>query len=232
MSKANGRQRCFIAIVVGSACLGFAHPVHASDQSTQVALEQRLQEEFAKVGIAVRERLAREAAGDFLGARVAAHDADTHRYWFLDIKRELARRSPLLASPSVAVSRSPFAPDFATLPMPDTAAARQGLAAPNGNPTETAEPKHPSWDMYRPRALEVTATVDEWAGQNPTSGAGRLKAFAGRGGDMYRNPSMQSPHGGESGPGPDKSWALSVRESPSKPFFVYRERFAPTHGAD
>ena len=232
MSKANGRQRWFIAVVVGSACVGFAHPVHAADQYTPAAPEQRLQEEFAKVGTAVRERLVREAAGDFLGARVAANDADTHRYRFLDIKRELARRSPLPASPSVAASRSPFSPDFVTLPMPDIAAARHGLAAPNGELPETTEPKYPSWDMYRPRALEVTATVDDLAGQNPTSGAGISKAFAGRAGDMYRNPSMQTPQGRENGPVPDRSWALSVRESPSQPFFVYRERFAPTHGTD
>jgi len=220
MGNEKARRGCFIAIVAGSACLGAAHPVGAADRPTEAVLDERLQEEFAKVGIAVRERLDREAAGDLLGATVAAHNADMHRYLYLDIKREIERRSPLLSSPSVAASRSPFSPDFAVFSAPVTAAASRRLVTPDRRATETTETEYPLWDMYRPRVPRVIATVDDSARQNPGP----------RGADMYRNPRVQSPLSEQNGPGGDRSSTLSLREEPSKPFLVYRERIAQTHG--
>ena len=108
MGKAMVRQRFFSTLVVVIACLEAAAVAHASPPSA-AALESQAQVEFAKVGAAVRERLDREAAGDAIGARIAAQDADTHRYRFLDIKRELSRlHPPPAASPSVEAPRKSF----------------------------------------------------------------------------------------------------------------------------
>ena len=110
MGKAMLRQRFLGAIAVAITCLD-AVLATASPPSISV-LEQQALAEFSKAGDAVRERLAREAAGDLIGARIAARDGDTHRYRFLDIQRELRRlHSRAAPTPSVAASRSPFSPD-------------------------------------------------------------------------------------------------------------------------
>src|ERR1700674_4957331 len=114
MGKAMVRQRFFSTLVMAIACLGSA--VANALQPSALALESQAQSEFAKVGSAVRERLEREAAGDLIGARIAAQDAGAHRYRFLDIRRELSRlHSPSVASPSVAAPRNPFLPDASFL---------------------------------------------------------------------------------------------------------------------
>ena len=70
MGKAILGQRFSGAIVVGIMCLG---AVMAEDLPPSAsALEKLAQAEFAKAGDAVRERLAREAAGDSIGAAFAA----------------------------------------------------------------------------------------------------------------------------------------------------------------
>ena len=213
------RQRFLGAIAVAITCLD-AVLATASPPSISV-LEQQALAEFSKAGDAVRERLAREAAGDLIGARIAARDGDTHRYRFLDIQRELRRlHSRAAPTPSVAASRSPFSPDFAVFSAPVTAAASRRLVTPDRRATETTETEYPLWDMYRPRAPRVVATVDDSARQNPGP----------RGADMYRNPRVQSPLSEQNGPGGDRSSTLSLREEPSKPFLVYRERIAQTHG--
>src|SRR5271170_7711778 len=108
------RQRLVCILVVAIACLDAA--VASASQPSAAALETQAQAEFTKVGTAVRERLDREAAGDPIGAHIAAQDAEAHRYRYLDIKRSIDRlRSPFLASPSVEASRNPFLPDASFL---------------------------------------------------------------------------------------------------------------------
>ena len=108
MGQAMLRQGFFSTLIVAVACLEAAAVAHASPPSA-AALESQAQAEFAKVGMALRERLEREAAGDAIGARIAEKDADAHRYRFLDIKRELSRlHPPSAASPSVAAPRKSF----------------------------------------------------------------------------------------------------------------------------
>ena len=104
------RQRLVSAFVAGLAGFGMlsAHALPPPDSS----LDQQAIGEFTKAGLAVRERLDREAAGDPLGASIAAHEAELHRYRYLDLKRELNRRHPQpTAFLSVAAARDPFIPD-------------------------------------------------------------------------------------------------------------------------
>src|SRR5271165_3021891 len=148
MGKAIVRQRVSRALLVGIACLGAT--LANALQPSAAALESQAQAEFAKVGTAVRERLEREAAGDLVGARIAALDADAHRYRFLDIQRELGRRqSPSVASPSVEAPRNPFLPDASfsspSAPSPIPVAPVTASRPDVGNRVD-----YPAWDMYRP----------------------------------------------------------------------------------
>src|ERR1700676_2296387 len=148
MGKATLRQRFSSTSVVVVACLGAA--VANALQPAASALESQAQAEFAKVGTAVRERLDRDAAGDLIGARIAARDADAHRYRFLDIKRELSRlHSPSVASTSVAAPRNPFLPDASFL-APSASSPARGPAMTIGRQAAAVRVAYPAWDMYRP----------------------------------------------------------------------------------
>ena len=223
MGKAMVRQRFFSTLVVAIACLGSA--VANALQPSALALESQAQAEFAKVGTAVRERLEREAAGDLIGARIAAHDADAHRYRFLDIRRELSRlHSPSLASPSVAASRNPFLPDASFL-APSASSPARGAAMTIGRREAALRVAYPAWDMYRPHESEDPAGADGRDSLQESRGT-PAAAPMGRAGDMYTNGVAKPASGARGAAATDLSATASPGESPREPFLVYRERFA------
>jgi hypothetical protein len=215
MGKAILRQRFLVAIVVGIACLGAAM---AEDLlPSALALKQQGQAEFAKAGDAIRERLAREAAGDLIGARIAARDADAHRYRFLDIQRELGRlHSRAAPTPSVAASRNPFLPDpsfvaFSAVGSTPISQRKEPLAV---------RVSHSAWDMYRPHELPDSTGVRNGAEQKrefPGPGA------AGRAGDMYSNGLARGLADNEVAVD-DTSGSVSLGNLPREPYLVYRAR--------
>jgi hypothetical protein len=217
MGKAMLRQRLVGAIAVAITCLDAV--LATASPSSVSALEQQALAEFTKAGAAVRERLAREAAGDLIGASIAARDADTHRYRFLDIQRELGGlRPPSTATLSVAASRNPFSPD------PSFVAASTERSSPK---PERKEPlmdggSRPAWDMYRPRELPESAVVRHEAGQNVES---QVPIAAGRAGDMYSH--ELTPAGADKGAAADDpQGSVASGEVPRAPFLVYRVRAA------
>src|ERR1035438_865759 len=218
MGKAMGRQRFFSTLVVAIACLGSA--VANALQPSALALESQAQAEFAKVATAVRERLDREAAGDLLGARVAAQDAEAHRYRFLDIKRELSRlHSPSVASTSVAAPRNPFLPDASFL-APSASSPARGAAMTIGRREAVIRVAYPAWDMYRPHESGDPAAAD---GRDSLqeSRATPAAAAMGRAGDMYTN-GVAKPASVERGAAATELFAIAAPgESPREPFLVY-----------
>jgi len=216
MGKAMLRQRVLGAIAVAITCLD-AVLATASPPSISV-LEQQALAEFTKAGDAVRERLAREAAGDLIGARIAARDADTHRYRFLDIQRELGRlHSRAAPTPSVAASRSPFSPDPSFLvPSADSSAPK-----PERNEPLMGRVSRPAWDMYRPHELPDSPGVRDGAGQNQES---QVPGAAGRAGDMYSGGLARRLADKEVAATDDRSGIVSSGEVPREPFLVYRAR--------
>jgi len=223
MGKAMVRQRFFSTLVMAMACLGSA--VSNALQPSALALESQAQAEFAKVGTAVRERLDREAAGDLLGARVAAKDAEAHRYRFLDIKRELGRlHSPSVASNSVAAPRNPFLPDASFL-APSASSLSRYAAMAFGRQEAAVRVAYPAWDMYRPHESGDPAGSDTRDSLHE-SRATPAAAAMGRAGDMYTN-GVAKPASGERGAAATELSATAAPgESPREPFLVYRERFA------
>jgi hypothetical protein len=223
MGKAMVQQRFFSTLVVAIACLESA--VANALQPSVLALESQAQAEFAKVGTAVRERLDREAAGDLIGARIAAQDAEAHRYRYLDIKRAISRlRSPSLASPSVEAPRKPFLSDASFLASSTSSPAR-GAAMTIGRREAVVRAAYPAWDMYRPHESGDPAGTD---GRDSLyeSRATPAAAAMGRAGDMYTN-GVAKPASGERGAAATElSATASPGESPREPFLVYRERFA------
>src|SRR6202795_5203990 len=143
MGKAMVRQRFFSTLVMAIACLESAGA--NALQPSALALESQAQAEFAKVGTAVRERLEREAAGDLIGARIAAQDAEAHRYRYLDIKRELSRlHSPSVASTSVAAPRNPLSPDPSFL-APSPSPRPRPPAMTIGRQAAAVRVAYPAW---------------------------------------------------------------------------------------
>jgi hypothetical protein len=222
MGKAMVRQRFVSTLVVAIACLDAA--LANALQPSASALEEQAQTEFAKVGTAVRERLDREAAGDLIGARIAAQDAQAHRYRYLDIKRAISRlRSPSLASPSVEASRNPFLPDAAFL-------------APSAAPTPVAPlmvrsheavvgAGYPAWDMYRPHEMRTQAGT-EGAEQHPESRAASAEVVLAGPKDMYSTGVAKPTAGDRGAVAADLPARASPGEPPREPFLVYRERLA------
>jgi hypothetical protein len=220
MGRVEGRKALLIAGLIGPAWLGAAVPVGAAVRVPRAVLEQQLREEFAQVGNAVHQRLDREAAGDFVGARIAARSAEQHRYRFLDIKRELDRLpSPGGPSPSVEAVRSPFSPDLPLLAVP-VARTDPGLwVKADPRATQSPEALHPAWDMYRPRAPAVTPKLDDSEEQRVSSDISAPKTIGEHLGDMYRNDRVLRPLAGGEIAASDGS---SARDEPIKPFLVYR----------
>jgi hypothetical protein len=224
MGRVEGRNGWLIAGLIGPAWLGAAVPVSAAVRVPRAVLEQQLREEFATVGNAVHQRLDREAAGDFVGARIAARSAQQHRYRFLDIKRELYRLAPPGGpSHSVEAVRSPFSPDLPLLAVP-VARTDSGLwVKADLRATQTPEASHPEWDMYRPRAPAVTPKLDDSEEQRVSSDSSAPKTIAEHPGDMYRNDRVLRPLAGREIAASDGSAALPARDQPIKPFLVYRD---------
>jgi hypothetical protein len=221
MGKAMVRQRFLSTLVVAIACLNAAL-AHALPESAAV-LESQAQAEFARVGIAVRERLDREAAGDVIGARIAAKDAEAHRYRFLDIKRAMSRlRSPSLASPSVAASRNPFLPDAFLV---SSASPTRGAPLTIGRPEAVVRDGYPAWDMYRPHELPDRAGTER-PQSHPESQATSAEAAVRGAGDMYSNGVARLTAGDRAAVPTDLSAGASPGEPPREPFLVYRERLA------
>jgi hypothetical protein len=203
MGKAMVRQRFFSILVVAIACLDAA----VANALQPSALDRQAQVEFVKVGAAVRERLEREAAGDSIGARIAAQDADAHRYRYLDIKREISRlHSASVASPSVEALRNPFLPDasFWTPPASSTTPVAPVTA---GRQDAALRVTYPAWDMYRPHESRAKPAVapGRWAG------------------NMYSN-GVAKPPSSDRDAATDLSVDASPGEPPREPFLVYRER--------
>jgi hypothetical protein len=223
MGKAMVRQRFFSTLVVAIVCLESA--VANALQPSALALESQAQAEFAKVGTAVRERLDREAAGDLIGARIAAQDAEAHRYRYLDIKRELSRlHSPSVASTSVAASRNPFLPDASFL-APSASSPARGAAMTIGRREAAVRVAYPAWDMYRPHESEDPAGADERDSLHE-SRATPAAAAMGRAGDMYTNGVAKPASVVRGAAATELSATAAPGESPREPFLVYRERFA------
>jgi hypothetical protein len=225
MGKATLRQRFSSTFVVVIACLGAA--VANALQPAASALERQAQVEFAKVGAAVRERLDRDAAGDLIGARIAAQDANAHRYRFLDIKRELRRLHALsVAPPSVAAPRNPFMPDASFLAPSTSSTTRVAPVTTAGRQDAVIRVAYPVWDMYRPHESKDPAGTD---GQDSLqeSRATPVAAPMGRAGNMYTN-GVAKPASGERGAAATDhlSASASPGEPPREPFLVYRERLA------
>jgi hypothetical protein len=216
------RQHSVGALVLAVACLD-ATLANALQPSAS-ALESQAQAEFAKVGTAVRQRLEREAAGDSIGARIAAQDAEAHRYRFRDIEREINRqRSPALASPSVAAPRNPFLPDTSFL-------------APSASPTRSApitigrqdavfRVGYPAWDMYRSHEVRDRAGTQGTEERPEPRATSPAVAVAGPK-DMYSNGVAKPTAGARAAVGTDLSASAPPGDPPREPFLVYRERLA------
>ena len=218
------RQRFVSALVVAIACLDAA--LANASQPSASALEEQAQAEFAKAGTAVRERLDREAAGDLIGARIAAQDAEAHRYRYLDIKRELNRQhSPSLASPSVEAPRDPFLPDASFLAP--SASSRLG-----SRPMTAGRPERGYSRRHTPRGTCIGLTKCGPSGRpkarNSTKNRGRHPLRR-----PWDGPRTCTQHGvakptsGDRGAvATDLSASAPSGEPPREPFLVYRERLA------
>jgi hypothetical protein len=220
MGKAMVQQRFFSTLVVAIACLdaAVANPLPPSAS----ALDSQAQAEFAKVGAAVRERLEREAAGDSIGARIAAQDADAHRYRYLDIKREISRlHSASVASPSVEALRNPFLPD-ASFWTPSASSTTRVAPVTAGRKDAAIRMAYPAWDMYRPHELRDPADTDG-AEPHPESRAKPAAAPGRWAGNMYAN-GVGKPPSSDRDAATELQVDASPGEPPREPFLVYRER--------
>jgi len=216
MIKEIGRQRLSDIWILA---IGLVYAVAADTQPTAATLEDQAQVEFAKVGIAVRGRLEREAAGDLIGARIAAQGAEVHRYRFLDIKRELNRlHSGSAAFPSVEAVRSPFMPDD-SFSVPS---ATQVTATTAGQPVPVKRDAYAEWDMYRPHELRNRAGRD--TAEHPSSADVPPTEGPRRAGDMYPK-GASKPVSSEPGEAPaDQPDDASHGEPARAPYLVYRDR--------
>jgi len=219
MSKEMRRQRLWGTWILA---VGLVSALAAAAQPPAATLEEQAQVEFAKVGFAVRQRLEREAAGDLIGARIAAQDADDHRYRFLGFERELRRlHSGSLASPSVEAVRSPFVLDD-SFSLPSAPPATQGTPTTVGRQDVLKRVVYAEWDMYRPHELRNRAGSD--AAEHPPSTGATPTDPPGRAGDMYlKGASKPMSSAPDEGPPdlPDGAWP---REPARAPFLVYRDR--------
>jgi len=222
MGKARVQLRFVSSLLMAIACVQAA-PASALKESAS-ALESQAKAEFAKVGAAVRERLDREAAGDVIGAHIAAQDAQMHRYRFLDIKRALSRlHSPPLTSSSVEAPRDPFLPDAAFLAAP--ASSTRGAPGTIDRQAAVVRAEYASWDMYRAhevRSLAGIQRADEYSESRSTLVG---PAMAGPK-DMYSNGVTQAAAGDRAAVATDLPASTSPGEMPRQPFLVYRERAA------
>jgi hypothetical protein len=219
MGTAAGRQRAIGVFIAAFAGLG-AVMANAGPPSVS-SLEQQAQAEFDKAGNAVRERLEREAAGDLIGARIAAQDADAHRYRYLALKRDISRLHPQPpALPSVA-ERDPFVPDGSFV-APSAPLTTRNTRVASGSP-EGIRAESPAWDMYRHHVSGEGAETD---GRDARQVMRMPPAATATGelGDMYAR-SVATPALTDRGAPERKPQAPALsEEAPRQPFLVYRER--------
>ena len=219
MGETVTRQRLLIAFVAMLAAVG----VRIADALPQASptLEQQAEVEFLKAGIAVRERLNREATGDPIGASIAAHEAELHRYRYLDLKRELTRLHPQAApSPSVEELRDPFLPHGFSSAVSGASTTRAVSKAAGGR-GEVTRTNFPSWDMYRPRLSREgadTASPEPPLGTLTTTAAATL----GQATDMYARDDAKRASGAQRPPSVEAP--IASADAPQQPFLVYREQ--------
>jgi len=203
------RISALVGILAGIGML----PALASPPPTP-SLEREAAQEFVLAGTALRERLNRETAGDSLGARVAAHDAQLHRYRYLDLKHEIDRLHPhTAASSSVAAPRDPFMPDDSFLAESAPATTRTASKAAEAR---AEVPSYRSWDMYRSREL------NEAAGQimRATSASTPIE----RATDLYAADAIKSARHDQGVPANQIPLRAPSGDTAQQPFLVYRER--------
>jgi hypothetical protein len=182
------------------------------------------QAEFAKVGTAVRERPEREATDDWIGSRVAAQDAEAHRYRILDIKHAIScLRSPSLASASAEAARNPFLPDASFLALP--ASPTRGASMTVGRQEAVISIGYPVRDIYRPHEVRDRAGT-EAPQQHPESRAIPVESSVEWPGDMYSSGVTKPTAGDRAAVATDLSASTSPGEPPREPVRVYRERLA------
>lgn len=217
------RQRLFSAWLMALA--GFGVMMAHAFSPPASSLEQQAEAEFAKAGLAVRERLDRETAGDPLGAGIAAHDAQLHRDRYLDLKRELNRLHPQTATfLSVAAPRDPFIPDGTFLADSGTSATR-AVPKPAGGLGEVTHTTYPSWDMYRPRpSMEGTGAASTES--SPAMRATPAASAMGRPKGMYATHRAQRTPSDQRMPSIEPEPSVSAADAPRQPFLVYREQSA------
>jgi hypothetical protein len=213
------QQRRFSALLAAFAGVGMLS-AHASPPSIS-SLEREAQAEFAQAGLAMRERLDRVAAGDLIGARIAAHDVQSHRYRYLDLTREINRLHPQAAAfPSVAAPRDPFMPDGSFLAESAPTATQMVAKAADAR---TAGPGYRSWDMYRPRELgEAAASGDSKSGQVMRATSAATPREEAR--DLYAADTTRPATSDRRAPADEMPLRTSSGDTPRQPFLVYRER--------
>jgi hypothetical protein len=197
-------------------------PALASPPPTP-SLERKAAQEFVLAGTALRERLNRETAGDSLGASIAAHDAQLHRYRYLDLKREINRLHPqAAASSSVAAPRDPF--------MPDDSFSAESAPVATRTASKAAEaraevPSYRSWDMYRSRESNGAAgSGGSTSGQvmRATPAVTPIEQAT----DPYAADTVKSARHDQSVPAHEMPLRAPSGDTAQQPFLVYRERLA------
>ena len=215
------RQRMVRGLI--AACVGLASMNALGQTPRTPILEQQVQSEFTLAGIAMRQRLDREAVGDLIGARIAARDAELHRYRYLDLTRGLSRlHAPPEGSPPVAAQRDPFTPDGSFLsgsaPVANRTARRSAGAA---HESPSAIP-YRSWDMYRTR-LSPEEVRMAGAQSSPLPGAVPAEPDLEPARDMYaKNAVGSTPADGDASATAAEVAQLST-DTPRQPYLVYRE---------
>ena len=220
MGAAITRQRMAKGLI--AACAGLAAMNVQGLTPGAPTLEQQAQSEFTLAGIAMRQRLDREAVGDLLGARIAMHDAESHRFRYLDLTREINRlHAPPEASPPVAAQRDPFTPDGAFLsgsaPVPNRT-ARKSTGVQQESPAATP---YRSWDMYRTR-ISIEEAGMAGAESLPLRRAVPAEPDREPAKDMYaKNSDEPTPGDGHAAQAAEV--ALLSTDKPRQPYLVYRE---------
>jgi hypothetical protein len=200
------RVRMVTAMVAALAGSGYVLAI--ASPPTLSTLQSQARTEFTLAGEALRERLQKEADGDLVGARIAAQAAEAHRFRFLDLQRELARRAATLeASPSVAARRDPFAPDSSFLSLSFSARNSSSSAL---RVDEENRARYRPWDMYRVRDTAPSLVMNDLAQESSPT-------FHKNSGDLYMNHSPSA--AAESPTVPSDGDTV---EAARAPFFVYR----------
>jgi hypothetical protein len=225
MTASTTRRNYFILMisVIGTVA---AAPCPASDSNQPAATidtNRALQSEFSQAGEALRERLDREAAGDWLGAARAAQSVAKHRARFLILKRQFAQDSPSQSTASAARD-NPFLAD-ARFAATKTATAIEDSDRLNDSGDEhrlrTAATALAAWDMYRSAAsVSEPSMAGNAPDPAPTTSFAKLERTWGMYSRATRRPKMN-------GSSPRRrSDAEDHREAPEQPFLVYRDPMA------